>query len=108
MYQDQLETEKRLVKMKVSEITIEVLKNYVRVDFNDDDTLLNAILVGSKSFVAGYTGLTTEDLDLYEDITIAVLVISAEMYENRSFQVDFHDLNTMVKYILMMHATNHL
>jgi hypothetical protein len=105
--------------MKISEVTIETLKNYIHVNHTEDDTLLSAILVAGRAFIMGYTGLpltddpTTldvieESLDDHEDLTIALLVLSAEMYDNRSYSVDNKELNNVVRTILQMHSINNL
>lgn len=105
--------------MKISEVTIDTLKNYIHVNHSEDDTLLSAILVGARSFIMGYTGLpltddpTTTDvvednMDAHEDLTIALLVLCAEMYDNRSYSVDNKELNNVVRTILQMYSTNNL
>ena len=41
--------------MKVSEITLENLKEYMRVDVNDEDTFIESVLIGAKAYIKGYT-----------------------------------------------------
>jgi hypothetical protein len=105
--------------MRISEVTIDILKNYIHVSHNEDDTLLGAILVGARAFIMAYTGLpltddpTTTDIvedtiDDHEDLTIAFLVLCAEMYDNRSYSVDNRELNVVVKTILQMYSINNL
>jgi uncharacterized phage protein (predicted DNA packaging) len=94
--------------MKVSEVTLPILKNYIHVQHDEDNTLLETILTGTKAYIQGYTGLSIDSLDSYEDITIALLVLCAEMYDNRSYSVDNRELNPVVKTILGMYATNNL
>jgi|SRR3954471_18658969 hypothetical protein len=108
MYLDLLETEKRLVQMKVSEVTIDTVKNYIHVYHDEDNTLLDAILTASKVFIEGYTGVALADLDLHEDITIALLILCSEMYANRLYSVDHFYINPVVKHILFLHSTNNL
>lgn len=94
--------------MKISEVTLSVLKNYIHVYHDEDNALLEAILAGSKAYIQGYTGLSAESLDLKEDLTIALMVLCAENYDNRSYSVDNHEQNPVVKTILHMYATNNL
>lgn len=104
--------------MKVSEVTLATLKNYIRVDHDEDDVLLGAILVGAKAFIKGYTGLPLVDdlateeiehnIDQHEDISIALLVLCSEMYDNRSYSVDNHEVNPVVRTILQMYSVNNL
>ena len=49
--------------MKVSDITLDDIKTYIRLDSNDEDVFLEAVLNGSKSFVKSYTGLDDEKID---------------------------------------------
>ena len=69
--------------MKFTEVTIEDLKNYCRVDYDDDDTLFSTILEGAKAHIRTYTGLNDIKLDTLPDTTIALFIISNEMYDNR-------------------------
>lgn len=105
--------------MKVSEVTINDLKSYANVYHNDDDNLFFAILIASKNFISNYTGLplvddpTTIDVvedncDAYEDLTIALMVLSNEMYDNRALVVDNTKLNFVIMTILNSHCVNFL
>lgn len=101
--------------MKVSEVNIGDLKNYAHVYHDEDDNLFEAILVASKAFVSTYTGLAlvddpvngvTDSIDDHEDLPIALMVLSNEMYDNRSITVDNDKLNFVVKAILDSHSVN--
>ncbi|MBR1751908.1 MAG: head-tail connector protein [Ruminococcus sp.] len=93
--------------MCVSDIDLNSLKKFCREDFDDqDDMLEDIILPSAKSFVISYTGLNETELDDHEDITIAVLVLSAEMYDERRYTVDSANLNPLVKSILDLHCNN--
>lgn len=92
--------------MKISEVTNNDLKNYAHVYHNEDDTLFDAILAACKSYIKGYTGLTDEQLDEKEDITIALMVLSNELYDNRTFTVENDKVNTVIKSILNMYSVN--
>lgn len=92
--------------MKISEITIEELKSYANVFHSEDDNLFKSILAASKAYIKNYTGLTTEQMDLREDLTIALYVLSNELYDNRSFTVQNDKVNTVIKSILDMHSVN--
>jgi uncharacterized phage protein (predicted DNA packaging) len=94
--------------MRISEITLDVLKNYIHVYHDEDNTLLEAINAGSLAFIESYTGLSADTLDLKADISIAHLVLCAEMYDNRSYSVDNHEINPVVRTILHMYSTNNL
>lgn len=92
--------------MKISEVTIEELKDYAHVYHGEDDKLFTSILAGCKTYIRGYTGLADGQLDSKEDLTIALFVLSNEMYDNRTFTVENNKVNTVVKSILDMHSIN--
>ena len=92
--------------MTVSELTVNNLKNYLRVDTNIDDTLLAVILPASKRFCAQYTGLALEDLDEYEDMPLAVLAVAADMYEVRQVTLNGTQINPTTAQILGTYSTN--
>lgn len=58
------------------------------------------------SYCVGYTGLTELELDNHEDITIAVLTLISDMWDNRSMTVDRSNVNRVVDVILGMHCQN--
>lgn len=92
--------------MKVSEITLDDIKTYIRIDTDDEDNFLNAVLTGSKNFVKSYTGLDNDKIDEKEDLTLPIFVLCAEMYDNRQFTVDKGTLNPIIQSILDMHSVN--
>jgi uncharacterized phage protein (predicted DNA packaging) len=92
--------------VKISEITIEHLKDYAHVTHDADNETFSTIFAASRSYIQSYTGLTLESLDLHEDITIALMILSNEMYENRVYMVEGTSVNKVVSTILNMHSTN--
>lgn len=92
--------------MKISEVTIEELKEYANVEHELDDKLFQAILMTTKSYIKNYTGLTLEQMDNKEDLTIALMILANEMYDNRSYTVDNDKANKVVNSILDMHSIN--
>jgi uncharacterized phage protein (predicted DNA packaging) len=92
--------------MLVSELTVDNLKNYLRVDTDIDDTLLAVILPAAKRFCAQYTGLTLEDLDDYEDMPLAVLAVASDMYEVRQVTLNGTQINPTTAQILGTYSTN--
>lgn len=92
--------------MKISEVTITDLKEYANVEHDLDDNLFQTILVATKAYIKGYTGLTTEAMDTKEDLTIALMILSNEMYENRVYSVDNDKVNSVVNNLLGMYSMN--
>lgn len=92
--------------MKVSEITLENLKEYMRVDSDDEDAFITSILSGAKAYIKGYTGLDDIVIDEKEDLSLVVYVLCSEMYDNRQYTVDKATINPIIKSILDMHSIN--
>jgi hypothetical protein len=92
--------------MRIRNITIDDVKNYLHVYHSEDDKLIEAILVASKAFVRNYTGLSTEQLDISEDLSMAVFILSAELYDNRVYTVENTNINPAIQAILNMHSVN--
>ena len=92
--------------MKISEVTINELKEYANVEHDLDDKLFNMILSAAKSYIKSYTGLTLEQIDDKEDLTIALMTLTNEMYDNRVFIVQDIKLNTFIISILDMYSVN--
>lgn len=98
--------------MKVSEITVQNIADYLRLD-DATDTLLTPILASAKQYISNYTGIPIEStvtdaktLDDYEDFYIVVMILCQDMYDNRSMYVEKNNLNRVVETILGMHCTN--
>lgn len=93
--------------MKISEVEVKDVKNYLNILHDEDDVLIRSILNGAKSYIKSYTGLSTESLDSYEDLSIALYVIVAESYDNRSMQMDkTSKANPLIENILNLHSIN--
>lgn len=89
--------------MKVSEITVNDLAEYLRVD---DTNEIATMLSSAKAYIKSYAGLTEEQLDEHEDITHAIFVLVADMYDNRVLTVKSSNVNKVVESILNMYSTN--
>ena len=103
--------------MKVSEITIDDIADYIRlseVSDNDKKELLTYLNI-AKNFISNYTGIQIssdieeeETLDSHEDFIIVVYILCQDMYDNRSLYVDSKSINKTVQTILDMHTRNNL
>lgn len=92
--------------MKISELTIEHLKNYANVYHAEDDLLFGNILIACKSYIKGYTGLSDDTLDTHEDLTVALMVLANELYDNRAYNIESSKANLVIQSILDMHSIN--
>ena len=98
--------------MKISEMTTADIWQHIREEPEDmeeaDNKEILAMKTAAVEYCKGYTGLTEEQLNEHEDITIAVLMLIADMYDNRQLQVDKNVMNKTAEIILGMHCVNFL
>ena len=95
--------------MKLSEIDVPFVKEYLRQDGDEDDRLIGAILEGAKDYIVKYTGQSLEQLEESEDLTIAVLVLVAEFYDNRTISVNERinlRINSMLESLIGRYSVN--
>lgn len=95
--------------MKLSEIDVSFVKEYLRQDGNEDDRIIGTILEGAKDYIVKYTGQSLEQLEDGEDLTIAVLVLCAEFYDNRTISVNDRlnlRVNMMLDSLIGRHSVN--
>ena len=97
---------------KVSEITIDDVARYIRVDDyeeSDIETYLNI----AKNYISSYTGIPVtseegESLDDFPDFVIVAYILCQDMYDNRTLYVDKNNINKVVQTVLDMHTRNNL
>lgn len=92
--------------MKLSEVTIEHVREYLRLEPNADTSTLPILIASAKRYIINYTGKTAEELDKYEDVSIAMMVLVSEFYDNRRYLQDRNYSNQAVETILNMHSVN--
>ena len=81
-------------------VSLEEMKNYLRVDFDDDDALLEGIIVQSQQIcmdVARFTDL--EEFEKQPVSKIAVMYAVAYLYEHRE-EADHHELTLTLRSLL--------
>lgn len=91
---------------KVSDITVECVADYLRLDeltYKEINTLTMLISIAT-SYIKNYTGL--DNLDKYPEFVIVVLILCQNMWDNRTMYVDSKYLNNTVQSILAMHSVN--
>lgn len=93
--------------MNITSLGVIDIARFIKVDLNDNSANeLRMLKDGAVAYVSSYTKLSKEKLDEYEDLTIAVLIIIAEMFENRTFTVESDSINPIAKSILDLHDHN--
>ena len=81
-------------------VGLDEMKNYIRVDFDDDDMLIDTLLVSAERICMDI--LRTEepsDLAACENAVAAVMYTVAYLYEHRE-EADHHDLNITLRSLL--------
>lgn len=93
---------------KVSDITVECVADYLRLDevTESETNTLNTLISVATSFIKSYTGLDDIGVDKYPEFVIVVLILCQDMWDNRTMYVDSKDLNNTVQSILAMHSVN--
>ena len=78
-------------------VSLKTAKNYLRVDHNDDDTLIKQFIKTAEQLCADTLRkeLTATSLNI-----VAVLYAVAYLYEHRE-AADMNDLTRNIRYILM-------
>lgn len=94
--------------MKTSELTLPIIKQYLRVDSDSDDILLTMLKDSAITYCTSYMGCTKEDLDKYDDVTIVVLSLIADSFEVRQFTTSTVTLNPVMQGVLDLHCSNFL
>lgn len=96
--------------MKISELTAGIVKDYCGIsDDNSDDIIEKVLLPAAREYIKGYTGLTAEQCDEHEDLSIACMVLVNDMFSQRDYTISMHrQISPTVKTILGMYAVNYL
>lgn len=90
--------------MKVSEVTVMEIREYLRLE--EEEPLLDTLKASAKGFIRAYTGLTEEQMDEHEDLAIALLVLCADMYDNRQMTMQNDKVNPVIERVLAAHSVN--
>lgn len=92
--------------MKVSELTLPVIKQYLRIDGNGDDVLLTMFRDSAIMYCTSYMGCTEKDLEKYSDVTTVILSLISDSYEVRQFTTSTITLNPIMQGVLDLHCSN--
>lgn len=80
-----------LTAVKITQIDLDFAKNYLKVDYDDEDNLIMALILAAKSYVQTALGFTitsewptTEEIP--DELTVVALLLISHWFENRKFQ----------------------
>jgi len=91
--------------MRASDLTTAYIKDYLRVPstLTDDDAFIADCKAAAISFVTLRTGLTPEEIDTFPDLTVAVLELVQDFYDNRAIQIDYNKISETADAIIRGH-----
>ena len=90
--------------MKLSELTVELAQRHAR---SEPDAALDSLyLEQAKQYVLDYTGLTAEEADGKEGLTMAALFLFAELTDNKGLSTDTDKVNQVLASFLDLHRVN--
>lgn len=93
-------------QVRLSGVTLDRVKDYIRITDNEDDRLITDIMSAARGYILSYTGLTAEEADLFPEMVIALKCLCADMYDVRTASVSTEKENSIVRNILNMHRKN--
>lgn len=94
---------------KVSDVTIQDIIDFARLDDPTEIEVkeLEEMMPSAIDYIKSYTGLTDEQIDENEDLTIAYQIIVVDMFDNRNYQTEKSGSeNRTVSTILDLHRVN--
>lgn len=73
--------------MKINELNLQYVKEYLKVDYVDEDILILGLISAAQSYVNTMLGFKVETMTAIPDeLTIACLLIVSHWFENRQLQ----------------------
>ena len=94
--------------MKISTLNLQSVKQYLRIDTDEDDNLLGGIMDAAEGLIVSLTGLSAEAVRDISEMGYAYLCICQQMYDVRDMTVSKDSLNPIVQQIIYAHAVNYL
>ena len=76
-----------MLKFKLSQINLQLVKDYLQIDFDEDDTQLQLMIQAAQNYIYKNLNADPEYLDEQPDLVIACLQIISHFYENKSVVV---------------------
>lgn len=92
--------------MAIKDITIENIKDFCGISDDASDALLVGFQAAAYNLIKAYTALSDEEINSYDDLTTAYLVLINDMYNNRDYTTANDKINPLVATILSLHSGN--
>ncbi|SIT90639.1 head-tail connector protein [Edaphobacillus lindanitolerans] len=99
------------MEVKITELDISHVKQYLRIEHDEDNHLLLTMLSASKNYVQNYIGADFNELqNIPAEFTMAALNLISHWYENRAIHIDKDTKASELAYVfsglLDMHRAN--
>ena len=92
--------------MAINDVTLENVKDFCGISDDASDALLTGFQAAAYNLVKSYTGLSDYEINSYDDLTTAYLVLINDMYNNRDYTTANDKINPLVATILSLHSGN--
>ena len=78
-----------LTSVKINKMDLPFVKDYLKVDYEDEDTFITSLIVSSQSFIEAQLGYKITDRfenedDIPGELTVAALMLISHWFENRN------------------------
>lgn len=80
-------------------VSLDEMKKYLRVDFDDDDTVIEELLKSAEILCADIARLAVNEFSQKPAAKIAVMYVVAYLYEHRE-NVDYKELTLSLRSLL--------
>ena len=80
-------------------VNLDEMKGYLRVDFDDDDALIESFITTGQNLCADIARLSVDELSAIPSSKIAVMYAVAYLYEHRE-AADHHQLTISLRSLL--------
>lgn len=76
-----------LSNVKITELDLDFVKNYLKVDHDADDALISMMIISAQNYIQTYLNKKFDEFDpLPAEFTIATLSLISQWYEHREIQ----------------------
>ena len=80
-------------------VNLDEMKGYLRVDFDDDDALIESFITTGQNLCADIARLSVDELSAIPSSKIAVMYAVAYLYEHRE-DADHHQMTVSLRSLL--------
>lgn len=82
------------------DFNLEFIKDYFKIDYDEDDQLLEVIIGMADTYITTYTELDSETAHQFKEVGYAFLLLVDYMYAQRTVVIDPAKVNPMLDNVL--------